>query len=458
MTSATRRLWYYWDRPPLGWKLQDSLFGDGVDFSGLPDAEIRVRNRNATPVELAGHELPPDTWVRLPSAVLAKRTVEHNLQVDLTALRDELPVRTGDGRPIIDWWGPIDAIRGYGRQAVDMWRGLRELGIDARLHPSQYQHNAAYQAECTYVEDEVVRQARLTTPPARVAVTMTAPFDPVMHENPSPIKIAITQHDTGAVPPQFPKWVNNCTHVIVTSSHQRETWEKAGVTIPVSVLVSGVDTDVFRQVQRTPGEHFRVLIVGSLTPRKNVPTAIRVFQAASDGDPAWRLTILNRGRLDRSIKVAARDDPRVTIVRSDGDPARVNELYRSHDCFLWLSKAEGVGLPPMEAMACGMDVVCAYNSGMIDYLDDEWAWPVRCDRTVPSDAPGEEFTDFPPRYGPAGDYWLVDEAHAVEQLRACRGAVGAGRGKGRIAADYIRGHHTVADQARSILDVVSRYV
>jgi glycosyltransferase involved in cell wall biosynthesis len=201
-----------------------------------------------------------------------------------------------------------------------------------------------------------------------------------------------------------------------------------------------------------------VLILGALTPRKNVTAAIRIFQAASDGDSSWRLTVHNRGRLDRAIKDAARDDPRITVVRSDGDPAGVAELYRSHDCFLWPSKAEGVGLPPMEAMATGMDVVCAYNSGMMDYLDDEWAWPVRCDRMISSDPPGEEFADFPPCYGPAGDYWLVDESHAVAQLRACRAAVRDGRSKGPKAADYIRRQHTIRDQARSILDVVSQYL
>lgn len=459
MTETAPRLWYYWDRPNLGWRQQASQFGDGVDFSGLPaGAEIRVRNRNATPVKLGGCLLPPDTWVAVPTAALAGRTAEHNIQADLTGLRDILPSRTDGGRPIVDWWGPIDAIRGYGRQSVDMWRGLRELGVDARLHPSQYQHNAIYQAECRYVDHEVLREARSATPPARVAVTMTAPFDPVLCQNPSPVKIAITQHDTNSVPPRFPEWVNKCTHLIVTASFQRETWARAGVTIPISVLVSGVDTETFRAVHRPIAEEFRVLILGALTPRKNVTTAIRIFQTASDGDPTWRLTVHNRGRLDRAIKDAARGDPRITVVRSDGDPAGVAELYRSHDCFLWPSKAEGVGLPPMEAMATGMDVVCAYNSGMIDYLDDEWAWPVRCDRMIPSDSPGEEFADFPPCYGSAGDYWLVDESHAVGQLRACRATVRDGRGKGSKAAEYIRRQHTLRDQARSILDVVSRYL
>lgn len=458
-TQTAHQLWYYWDRPNLGWRRQDCLFGDGVEFAGLPGTgTAKVRNRNNAEATLGGVALPPDRWTELPVRLLAERTADHNLHVDLSGIQDQLPTRTADGRPLLDWWGPIDAVRGYGRQSVDMWRGLRKLGVEARLHPSQYQHNAPYQAECHYVQNSVVRHARASHPPARIAVAMSAPFDPVLYQNPSPIKIAITQHDTGRVPSLFAGWVNQCTHLIVTSSFQRRTWADAGVTIPIAVLRSGVDTEVFLPVRRAAPDQFRVLILGSLTPRKNVPTAIRIFQQASAGDPTWRLTVLNRGKLDRAIKVAARDDSRVTVARSDGDPSRVRDLYQTHDCFLWPSKAEGVGLPPMEAMASGMDLVCADSSGMTDYLSNEWAWPIRCDRTVPSDVPGEEFADFLPCYGPAGDYWLVDERHAVGQLRACHDAVRSGVGKGAKAAAYIRRDHTIRAQAQSILDVVNGYL
>ncbi|MET8760748.1 glycosyltransferase family 4 protein [Lentzea sp. NPDC004782] len=453
-------LWYYWDRPRLGWRQHESKFGDGLEFTGLPPGRtIAVLNRNADETTLDGQRLPPGTWTKVTTEALAHRSDDHNLHIDLSDIAEELPTRTADQRPLIDWWGPIDGVRGYGRQALDMWRGLCRLGVEARLHPSQYQHAAGYQAECLYVDDSVVRAAASTASPARIAVAMTTPFDPVLRENPSPIKIAITQHDTDSVPPCFASWVNECTHLIVTSSFQYETWKKAGVTIPMSVLTSGIDTDVFTPVAHPPGPRFRVLIIGALTPRKNVVAAIRIFQAASGGSPDWELTILNRGKLGHDIKTAARSDPRVNVVRSDGDPSRVLESYQSHDCFLWPSKGEGVGLPPLEAMACGMELVCAHNSGMIDYLDDAWAWPIRCPVKVPADAPGEEFVaDFVGSYGPAGDYWLVDEDHAAAQLRAAHNAWRSGEGKGEAASAYVREHHSVRRQAESILSVVSQYL
>jgi glycosyltransferase involved in cell wall biosynthesis len=113
----------------------------------------------------------------------------------------------------------------------------------------------------------------------------------------------------------------------------------------------------------------------------------------------------------------------------------------------------------MEAMSCGMEVVGAHHSGMLDYLGDEWAWPVRTAAITPADGPGEEFAaDFVAAYGPAGNYWLIDEEHGARQLRAAHRAWKRGTGKGSKAARYIRAHHTVGDQARSILSVVEQYL
>ena len=43
------------------------------------------------------------------------------------------------------------------------------------------------------------------------------------------------------------------------------------------------------------------------------------------------------------------------------------KLYSSADAFLYTSYAEGFGLPPLEAMACGTPVVMSDNKGSRDY-------------------------------------------------------------------------------------------
>ncbi|MGC9048456.1 MAG: glycosyltransferase, partial [Caldisphaera sp.] len=43
-------------------------------------------------------------------------------------------------------------------------------------------------------------------------------------------------------------------------------------------------------------------------------------------------------------------------------------LYSSSDIFLFTSRAEGFGLPPLEAMACGTAVISTDSKGTRDYM------------------------------------------------------------------------------------------
>ncbi len=54
----------------------------------------------------------------------------------------------------------------------------------------------------------------------------------------------------------------------------------------------------------------------------------------------------------------------------------LRRLYWAADTFLLLSKAEGLGLPTMEAMACGVPCVCTDAGGMAENLAGERGWLV----------------------------------------------------------------------------------
>jgi glycosyltransferase involved in cell wall biosynthesis len=119
-----------------------------------------------------------------------------------------------------------------------------------------------------------------------------------------------------------------------------------------------VDRDRLRAELGIAGPY--VLCVGTLEPRKNLATVLRVFRLVGEAVPdaelvivggqGWRNedfeTELGRGELARRL--------RVTGFVSD---ERLVELYAGAACFLFPSLGEGFGLPPLEAMACGAPVV-----------------------------------------------------------------------------------------------------
>jgi len=109
-----------------------------------------------------------------------------------------------------------------------------------------------------------------------------------------------------------------------------------------------------------------ILFVSTIEPRKNVPGLIRAFAQSAKhvphdlviagkfylGQEAVRKEI-QRSNLDHRIKV-------LDFV----EPGDLPTLYSAADLFVWPSLYEGWGLPPLEAMACGVPVIVS-NGGSL---------------------------------------------------------------------------------------------
>ncbi len=141
----------------------------------------------------------------------------------------------------------------------------------------------------------------------------------------------------------------------------------------VEVLYSGVDAR-FRPEPR-PGERERlrtryglgqqpyVLAVGTLQPRKNYVRLIRAFASLRSDD--IQLAIAGgRGWLYQEVLTEA--EKHADRVRMMGfvEETDLPALYRGATLFAFPSFYEGFGLPVLEAMACGVPVVCSNGSSL----------------------------------------------------------------------------------------------
>ncbi len=112
--------------------------------------------------------------------------------------------------------------------------------------------------------------------------------------------------------------------------------------------------------------------LGGFDPRKNVPLLLRAYARARELDPALPSLVI-AGRLPDPGDPWF-TDPRPIIqqlglsdhVRTLGfvPDAHKPALYTMTDLFLFPSRYEGFGLPPLEAMACGAAVIVADNSSL----------------------------------------------------------------------------------------------
>jgi glycosyltransferase involved in cell wall biosynthesis len=114
-----------------------------------------------------------------------------------------------------------------------------------------------------------------------------------------------------------------------------------------------------------------LLTVGALQPRKNLEAALAAFERL--GERELGLVIAGgRGWGDAELQARLRRSPAASRVRLTGrvTDAELVELYRGAECFVFPSRYEGFGLPPLEAMACGAPVVASDLTSMPEVLDD----------------------------------------------------------------------------------------
>lgn len=121
-----------------------------------------------------------------------------------------------------------------------------------------------------------------------------------------------------------------------------------------------------------------IFYLGGLDERKNVPQLVRAFAClqAKLNDPDLQLFI--SGNPDKQ-KGALFPDPRpiaaelgvqekvlYRFVEEEDKPA----VYNAASLFVYPSRYEGFGLPPLEAMACGTPVVCSNRTSLPEVVGD----------------------------------------------------------------------------------------
>jgi glycosyltransferase involved in cell wall biosynthesis len=415
---------------------------------------VPVRNRGRAPKQCGGVYLTPGgDWQMVPVTFMHSYGWDKDLIFDFTTLQNRMPTRI-DGKFTFDWWCPISMVDGYGRHALAIYRGFRMLGCEPTLRDVDWVDKLFVTSDI-----EAARFQGMYRVPAKIGVAMSLPYDDHIFNHQSVHKIVVTQFETNKIPEKHVAKVNNCHHLIVTSRYQVKVWKDSGVTIPISVMIPGVDTEYFAEKHRIPDGKFKVLLLGAITGRKNPLGAIRIFQMASGGSHDWRLTIKTR-RTDavQQIEKIAAADPRIEVIVGDSHPDSVLQYYYNNDVLLWPSKGEGVGLPPLEMLSTGGELVSSENSGMADFVDSSHCYPIRTDHMEPADLPGQGFSqEYIEAFGSVGEWWVPDEKHAVSQLQKCYDNWREGKGKGRKAAKYVRDHHTLRHQSSSILQVLLGY-
>ncbi|MDB6115306.1 MAG: glycosyl transferase group 1, partial [Lacunisphaera sp.] len=170
------------------------------------------------------------------------------------------------------------------------------------------------------------------------------------------------------------EYANLCDGVIAPSASIASLIKRRGVTQPVTVVPTGVDTKAFAQGDgaafrrrfKVPANAFVVGHVGRLAPEKNLgylahavalflkknPRAWFLVVGTGPSEDALRKTFADRGVGDRLVLAGSHTGK------------SLHDGYRAMDVFAFSSQSETQGLVVAEAMAAGQPVVALRASGV----------------------------------------------------------------------------------------------
>jgi len=118
-----------------------------------------------------------------------------------------------------------------------------------------------------------------------------------------------------------------------------------------------------------------ILSVGTIEPRKDFVTLIKAYNVARDKDPDFSHKLVIAGRTGWKSESTYHEHGlspfKGDIIFTDRiSDQELVQLYNQADIFAYTSLFEGFGFPPLEAMSCGLPVICSDSSSICEVVGD----------------------------------------------------------------------------------------
>jgi glycosyltransferase involved in cell wall biosynthesis len=244
--------------------------------------------------------------------------------------------------------GCFDTYDGYGYIGENLALSLDKLGHNVWVNPIKIWYRKESLKERTIQLMEPIK-------PDFELIVMYPTYEfQGIHKNAA----IMTMYEAHKCPDAWVKRLNSLKlPIIAPSKFVSAMFRDSGVTVPISHLNLGIDTEFYAKKLRSfPKDRpFRFLTIGKMEPRKNVDCLVHCFEEAFPNDESVELIIKTRERfLPSSVRQAVQKDKRIKIIEKTISEEELRKLYYYCDAFVYPSRGEGFAFPPRNAVATGM--------------------------------------------------------------------------------------------------------
>lgn len=249
---------------------------------------------------------------------------------------------------------------GYGQQNCTIIGQLQKAGVRTIIYPT----GLATKPEPL---PENIASCLVTTPQENPTLLIQPPVYRLGNRKQN---IAwFTVWETTRLPKTAVTNLNKSRVILTASEWNLSKFSACGVTAPIFKIPLFVQPAFTSQpvVQHSQFVFGCSGHLGAQAPRKNLDFAVQAFRKAfpSKDDVELRVKI---GEFDQ---IHTYDDPRIKVHRGHLTTAEMVRWYSELNCFLHVSKSEGWGFQPLQAMAVGRPVIACCYGGVAEYFNSD---------------------------------------------------------------------------------------
>lgn len=345
----------------------------------------------------------------------------------------------------INYYGYFTPFGGYGIANLNWITHLTRLGVDVSCHKKfSYQRGTPEYEALTPEQIEILEKPFERR---KIGIIETTPFD--FETNESEFKIANTMSESDRLGKPWVEACNAMDIIAVPDEWNRESFLQSGVKeSKLRIIRHGTWTEMFPYYERPKRDIFTFGTIGYLNDRKGVFELIRAFTSEFSKDEPVRLYLKSSNK-DFGYYSRFTDDRIITDVRHLL-PADLRDMYNSFDCFVFPSKAEGVGQPPREAMSTGLPTIVTSYSGMYDIADPMWCYPLIPKELVEGQNP--QIVEQP------GNWAQIDIRDLMVQMRYVYEHQQEAKEKGELASRIMRQYFSWEVAAQQMVKLLEELV
>jgi glycosyltransferase involved in cell wall biosynthesis len=185
-------------------------------------------------------------------------------------------------------------------------------------------------------------------------------------------KVCYTMFETDKIPGSWIPLLNAYDLVLVPTHWGKDVFEKCGVTTPIKVVNLGYNDKVFTYFERPEREIFTFLNYEAFTIRKGWHELFKAWQIAFTEDEPVRMIFKTiASTLDKRIPYMG-EYKNIEVINEAYTQEQLFDLLKQADCFVYPSRGEGFGIPPLEAMATGIPCIAPNAHGVSEYFNPEF--------------------------------------------------------------------------------------